>query len=108
MNDILDNVSTLTSINKKALEKLSNVAIYCLNDAVEESRISGEEITEADIGIGKLLIKFDGEQVKYKFIPSAKLEESITDTIVHKSNILEIAIENSLKDKVLNTYKDLI
>ena len=108
MNDIIDNISTLTSINRKALDKLSNVTIYCINDAVEESRIQGEDITKVDIGIGQLWIKLEGDQVKFRFIPSAKLEESIVDTIVHKSNILEIVIENSLKDKVTNTYKDLI
>lgn len=107
MINILEDISTLTSINKKALDKLSNVAIYCINDAVVESLITDNDTVKVDIGIGELWLRLENDQVKYKFIPSAKFEESIVNTITNKSNLLEISIENSLKEKITNTYKDL-
>lgn len=106
--DILDNISTLTSVNRKALNKLSDVTSYCIVDAVHETNLKFDKITEVDIGIGIIKIKIDGDNVKFAFIPSAKLEEGIINSILNRENVLDIALENNLKDKLVNTYKELV
>lgn len=73
MTKVISDVSKLTNVPVKLLEKLSDKVIYSINDAVEESVLSGEYTTDIDLGIGTLSIYLDEDCVKYKFIPSAKL-----------------------------------
>ena len=48
-----------------------------------------------------------GDSIKYKFIPSKNLDITVKSTIINKKNTLEYILEQTLKDKVTNTYKDL-
>mgnify|MGYP003304975037 FL=1 len=61
-----------------------------------------------DLGIGILYIKFEGNEVKYKFIPSKKLEENISFTVLHKQSPLVFSLETALKDRIENAYKELL
>ena len=106
--DIIDNVSTLTTINKRNLNKLIDIAIYSINDSIEESLLSQETTADLDIGIGELYIQFIENELKFKFIPSAKLRESIIDTIKNNHSSLEYVLENNLVDKITHIYKEII
>lgn len=70
--------------------------------------MKNESPTEMDIGIGTLLISDDEETVKYKFIPSKVLEESVNETIQNKKSPLELKLEKNLVNKILNTYKTIL
>lgn len=63
---------------------------------------------EINIGVGTLLISDDQDIVKYKFIPSESLEESINETLRTGKSPLELKLEKSLLNKIIKTYKDIV
>lgn len=105
--DIIKDTSTLTTINEKAIKKLNDKMIYAISDAVLEGVISGDDVVSMNIGIGTLNILLSEDSVTYRFIPSDKLEDSVKNTIIHKQNLLEDALDASLVSKITNIYKDL-
>lgn len=108
MNKLTADISTITSISKLALDNLVDKACTCICHSVHESILSKESMTSIDIGIGILYIKFEGEQIKYKFIPSKKLEENIAFTILNKESPLVFNLETTLKERIENAYKELL
>lgn len=108
MFNIVEDVSKLTTIPVKSLNSLMDKFIYCIVDAVKESNLSNEEITEIDLGVGVLYIKHTNKELKYKFVPSNKLNKCMSDMLNSGLNSLENTLELSLVDRIVNTYKDLI
>ena len=106
--DIIKDTSVLTTIPDKVLRKLITKEIYCINDAVEETRLSEGKITDLNIGLGILSIGVLDDKVFYKFVPSKELEDSVKASILNERNLLEDALEAALVDKLTNTYKDLL
>lgn len=106
--NIMNDLSTLTTIPMESLNKLSTKAIYCINDAVEELLLSDESILKLDIGIGILNISINNNELDYYFEPCDKLNNSIIGTIKNKSNTLTNKLDATLVDKVLHAYKDLL
>lgn len=108
MTNLIEDVSTLTTINKRNLNKLIEVASYCINETIEEDLLDGSNVSDIDIGIGELHIQYVDNELKFKFIPSAKLREEIIDTIKGKHNNLELVLDKNLVDKITNIYKEII
>jgi len=108
MSSVLEKEAILTTIPEKTLRKLSDIQEYIINDIVEDAMLKGESSVDADIGFGILKIKFEDDTLRFKFIPSAKFEESLVNTVVHKNNILKLTLEKTLVDKILHVYKDLV
>ena len=106
--DIIKDTSVLTTIPDKVLRKLITKEIYCINDAVEETRLSEGKITDLNIGLGILSIGVLDDKVFYKFVPSKELEDSVKASILNERNLLEDALEAALVDKLTNTYKVLL
>lgn len=104
----IDLVSKLTTIPDKNLIRLQDIYELVICDAVEDSLIKGESWTRVDLNLGMLDIKFEDNNLKFRFVPSAKFEEELIDTIVNKHNCLAHAIETSLVNKITQTYKDLM
>ncbi len=108
MNNIIEDISKLTTIPQNALDKLVNKAMWCIGDSFQEGILLGKEITEVNIGIGTLLISNLSEEIKYKFIPNEQLEQALISIALDKKNPLELTLEKKLTSKILNTYKDII
>ena len=108
MENILKDISILSTIPEKYLKRLSSLAVYTINDAVNDAIINNNYCEDVDIGIGVITIWFKDNELKFKFKPSSELEKSLIDTIINKQNILENVLEESLVDKITNTYKDLL
>lgn len=108
MNSVIEKEEILTTIPEKTLRKLVDIQEYIINDMVEDSMTKNETTTEVDIGMGTLMIRFEDNTLRFKFVPSAKFEESLINTIVNKENILKLTLEKNLVDKVTHIYKDLI
>ena len=108
MVNILKDISTLTTIPYATLTKLSDVLELCICHAVEESILKNGEVTSINVGIGTLNIKATEEEIKYKFIPSSKFEEHVKQTVITKESPLVAKVEERLKDKVMNVYKELL
>lgn len=107
MDGIIKNISTLTSIPVSALDRLVDISNHCISNSFYHSLISDSDITEIDLGIGVLMIKKDNDALKFKFVPSAKLREELTEVLKTKKSTLTKVLEDSLKEAVTNTYKDL-
>ena len=108
MTDLLHDISTITTIPKEALAKLVQKAEWCICNIVDENRLANNLISQIDLGFGSLLIKDGDDDIEYKFIPSTQLEEGIRSTLVDKKNPLKLKLEETLVDKILNTYKTII
>jgi hypothetical protein len=105
---IVDDVSTLTSISKLALENLVEKCNICICHDVFEEVSVGNDLIDIDIGIGMLYIKLEDGMIKYKFIPSKKLEESVQKTVSNKESPLVGILDTTLKDRIENAYKNLL
>ena len=53
-------------------------------------------------------IRIEDENIKFKFIPSSKLENGIKYAITSGESPLINKVELLLKDRICNTYKDLL
>lgn len=108
MRDVVQNLSTLTTISKDTLNQLIDKSMMCMFDAILESCMSNKEATELDIGIGILTILYSNNEIRYKFRPSAKFEEGVIRTIVRHDNTLDKTVDKELKERLVHTYKDLL
>lgn len=106
--DLIKDVSTLTTIPEKYLEKLLDKFHYAICDNIVEGVLEGKSLIELNIGIGTLYINILENSVKYKFVPSPKLESNIRDIIIKETNPLELKLESNLVDKITNIYKEYI
>lgn len=108
MTDLIKDISTITTIPVLTLEKLIDRAQWIICDSIENSLQNKENVVEIDIGLGKLIIKVETDNVFYKFIPSNSFEKDIIDTVVNKKNPLQINAEESLGKKFATIYKEFI
>ena len=98
----------LTTIDQHALSRLSEIGEMVIIDELVERVKAGESTASVDIGIGTLSIHYTGESIKFKFVPNAKFEGDVADACIHQENLLDSRVESSLRDKIVNTYKDLL
>ena len=108
MINIATDLSTLTTIPKSAIIKLLNKESYIISEAVEEGLLSGNQIIEIDLEIGVLSILIDESQIKYKFIPSTKLEKAVKQTVKNRKNPLKDSLEKTLVNRITDIYKELL
>ena len=84
--------------------------VFCICEAVKEDMVdenNPKEITELDIGIGKLYVKVVGTEVKYKFEPSEYLQKAMLATATNKENPLPDFLDESLGKKFIDLYKEI-
>lgn len=106
--NLIEDLSTLTTIPQEALNKLITKAIWCICDTIQESKLQNSTTTKINIGLGNLIIIDEDEQIKYKFIPNTELEDGVRDTLIEGKNPLSLTLEKTLVSKILKTYKDII
>ena len=99
-------LSTLTTINPNVLSKLFDKELWCISNAVEQAVANKDNLAEIDLEIGTLYIQIDEETIRYKFIPSPTLERAVINTVSYGHNSLIANLEQSLVNKITNTYKD--
>lgn len=105
--NLLEDVAKLSSVKSSLLRKFVRIANYCISDYILESKLSDEDLTEIDLGIGKLKLLIVDETLEYKFIPSAKLEKMIIDAYQNEECELSEKIEDGLEFRLLSAYKEL-
>ena len=70
MNKLTEDLSVLTTIPEKHLEKIVDKIYYVISETVLEHLIEEKQVAEIDIGIGTLYIQLLENSIKYKFIPN--------------------------------------
>lgn len=106
--NILDDICQLTTIPTASMHKLFDKVGFCIANAIYESYLNDQSIIEANLGIGSLIVSIENNQLIYKFIPSAKLEKNIVDSIIYNKNPLDIKLEETFANRILHTYKDML
>lgn len=101
-------LSILTQIPINVLDKLSNISKKCILHNIHQSCLEDKDCLEIDIGYGNIIMYISDENIVYRFVPSKDFEKSIINTIDSQEDPLILDIEQSLKKKVLNVYKELI
>jgi len=107
MTEIIEDLKTLTTIPRSALEQLVDKTEYIICHSFFESKLKNEALTEINLGIGYLNILNEGDCIKYKFIPSSRFERRIIDTNNSDRSPLTEEIESNLRMKVMDVYKTL-
>lgn len=105
--DIMQDISKITTIPERTLNKLVSKIDWCICDAVQESILCGNDSASVDVGVGTIHIVWSGEQIQYKFVPSTKLERYVADTIINKRNPLVVNLESTFVNRITKTYKDM-
>lgn len=108
MNKLTKELETITTIPEQQLLKLVEKTMFCVCQDVKESILAKEPTTEIDVGVGTLTIQVANGEVKYRFVPSAKLNDAIIKTIKEGNSPLTLVAETNLKDRIINVYKDLL
>lgn len=108
MQKIISDLSILTSIPECLLIKLTDISEAIICDNVCNATHSDEKICELDIGIGDLIITIENNSIKYKFVPSRKLDTNIKATVVNNKNSLVKLAEKSLVNRITSKYQELI
>ena len=98
MIDIVKDMSTLTTIPEKTLNKFYRKMIYCICEGVEETILEGNEsISIFDIGIGTLYIKHEtSSNIKYHFEPNDYLNKAIFFNIANGKKNIEDTLDDAL------------
>lgn len=106
--DLMNDLSKLTTIPKNTLAKLSNIAQSIIASDVYTTMIkSKDDVAEINLGLGILYIGIK-DNIQYKFVPSGDLEVLLKDTINNRVDPLKVKIEETLVNRILNAYKDLL
>ena len=108
MTKLIEDLSILTNVQEATLRKFLPTSIYCIGHAVHEGQKTGEEVTCIDIGFGELHIKVQGDLIKYKFIPSTELENTVSKTVLTNTSPIALKLDNSLQTKIDKAYKDIM
>lgn len=108
ISKLTQDLSAITGVPKLTLDNLVEKANTCIAHSLYETNLKKEALTEIDIGIGILYVKLENEQIKYKFIPSEKLEHFISFSLINKESPLILDAEKALKTRIEKTYKELI
>ena len=106
--NLLEDVSQLANIKSSLLKKLSNVADYCISDYILEAKLSDEDVTEVNLGIGKLKLLVTNDELCFQFTPSKKLETMIIDAYNKEKSEMTLALEDNLESRLLSAYKELL
>lgn len=108
MTNIVEDISTLSNVSEKTLEKFIDIGDCCICHSILEEIQNKNDIVQIDIGIGELTIKIECSQIKYKFVPSKKLEKMIVTTVTTNESPIVSNIDKNLQEKIDRTYKELL
>lgn len=108
MYDLIKDLSNLTEVPEKYLNKLVENSFTILNNDMYESLLNKENQITVNIGIGTLVIIVNSEEIKYKFLPNTKLNECIKNASKEKYSELENNLNSSLVKNIVNTYKEFL
>lgn len=107
-NSIIDDLSTLTTIQKASLDRLSDLSSKIIAHNLFEDLSNRETTSETNISIGSLLIKVEDNEIMYKFVPGSKFENLIRNTVINNKSPLTDDVEKSIFEKIEKAYKDLM
>lgn len=105
--NLLADVSTLTTLGMPIINKIANAEQCCICDYVQEVIMEDEDLLEIDLGYGILSILVLDNEIKYSFKPSAKLEKSLVDIMNGGESPVFTQLSTKLLKRLETAYKDI-
>ena len=97
--NVLNDVSTLLKIPNKTLTEIADKTSLCIGSIIYEAKTAGSASVQINIGIGTLSI--DLVDMNCKFLPGKNLKAAIKKGLTSKIDPVELAIEQSVADKLI-------
>ena len=104
--NIVSDIGTLLRIPTKVTTEIADKACLCIGSAIAEAKLSGEQITTVNIGIGQLSV--DLVDMQCKFIPSKNLKAAIKQALTSNVDPMELMIEQAFTNKLLALCEEVI
>lgn len=106
--NVIDDLSTITSIPRANLTKLAQRIEWLICNAAYEASLSDDNTAEVVLGFGKLIIRLEDNQIKYRFQPSKKLENTIIEAYEKGIDPIAKRAEEAVVGTIMKAYKDLL
>ena len=104
--NLINDLGTLLKLPGKATAELTQKATLCVGSIISDAKLAGEQTVIINIGIGTLSV--DLIDMNCKFVPSKDLKTAIKDGLAGEIDPLELALEQSLADKLLSVVEEAI
>lgn len=104
--NIVTDVGTLLKIPTKITNDLTDKACLCISSAISEAKRKGDTQVTIGIGIGSLSINLIDMQCK--FLPGKNLKTAIKNSLASDEDLLEIALEKTFADKLLEICAEVL
>lgn len=105
-NDIFTiDMNKISLFPQKVIDALVDNICYYISDNISKAKLSGQKTTSISIGIGKLCVDFTTG--KLKFIPSAKLKDTINIS-QGQSNLLDKKLSDDIMQQLLDLCNNVI
>ena len=104
--NIVTDVGTLLKIPTKITNDLTDKACLCISSAISEAKRKGDTQVTIGIGIGSLSINLIDMQCK--FLPGKNLKTAIKNSLASDEDLLEIALEKTFADKLLEIWAEVL
>lgn len=105
---VIEKSSALSGVSIKALTKLKNYINMVHSDDLYLDMQDGKTVSEIDTFEGTILVKYENNEIKYKFIPSAEFNKIIVNTVATNTSGLVKSLDNSVINAMSNIYENLI
>ena len=104
--NIVTDVNNLLRIPTKVANELVSKACLCISSAVSEAKAKGETQTTISIGLGYLSVNLVDMQCK--FVPGKELKTAIKKSLDSQVDPLELVLEQTFTDKLLQMCEEVL
>lgn len=104
--NLVTDVGTLLKLPNKVTTELVHKANLCIGSIINDAKLAGEQTIIINIGIGTLSI--DLIDMQCKFVPSKDLKTAIKNSLNSNIDPLELALEQTLTDRLLAVFEEAI
>ena len=105
--DNIKDLSVLTTIDEDSLQKLFEKYKQIIYHNIFENIKSNKEEFYIDIEFGNLYIRLENDEIKFKFVPDENFQNTIFDIVLNKKDPLTENIEKTLRNRIMDTYKEM-
>ena len=104
--NLVNDVGALLRLPTKVTTEIIDKANLCIGSIISDAKLAGEQAIIINIGIGTLSI--DLIDMQCKFVPSKDFKAAIKAGLNSEIDPLELALEQSLADKLIATCEEVI
>ena len=104
--NLVTDIGTLLQLPNKVTTELVHKANLCIGSIINDAKLAGEQTIIINIGIGTLSI--DLVDMQCKFVPSKDLKTAIKNSLNSNIDPLELALEQTLADRLLAVFEEAI